>query len=371
MLRGRCGPPPWNLYDEPANQAFVGRLRSLGIDPAPWLESASDTVKAANGQTVRLALEDDPLEILRMGAYFSTCLSPGDCNFFSAVVNAAEINKRVLFARDLKGRVLGRCLLALTDAGGMLTFTAYCHEPKLEFGVLAGRFADALAARMGTVVVTSGHVPRLLAHDWYDDGACELSQAMSFLASGSAFREQLKTIAVEEFVPALKAAFTAIRSAEASPGGNTVREPIADRCWLTPAALTAIAALPELETRPELILPLVPAIEACVDMSDETLLRVARLAHRAGERGFSRAILAHRAPRHLVKEYHRQNWLDLATLESLAEASPSAAIRVLRQTRARGVRRDDDEECFHRRRLLALAHERLSRPKRAARLRAK
>jgi hypothetical protein len=371
MLRRRCGPAPWRLDDEPGNQAFLTRLRAKGIDPTPWLGAARQMIAASNGQTLRLALEDDPLEIFRMGAYFSTCLSPGDSNFFSAVVNAAEVNKRVLFARDAKGRVVGRCLLALTDTGGMLTFSAYCHESGLEFDKLAGRFADDLAARMGTIVVTSGRVPRLVAHDWYDDGACELSQAMAFLAAGSAFREQLKTISVEDFAPALKRAIATAQCTGNRSSDNEGHDAAGGWAWLPRAALAAIVELPELDSRPELILALLPAIEAWGDLSEATLLRVARLAHRAGERRFSQPVLERHAPKHLVREYYREQRLDFSTLEFLAETSPTAALRVLRQTRPRGVRRDEDEECDHRRRLLALAHERLCRPRRAARLRAK
>ena len=34
LFRIRCGPAPWHLASEPANQKFITRMQSLGMDPA-------------------------------------------------------------------------------------------------------------------------------------------------------------------------------------------------------------------------------------------------------------------------------------------------------------------------------------------------
>ena len=57
-------------------------------------------------------------------------------------------------------------------------------------------------------------------------------------------------------------------------------------------------------------------------------------------------------------------------LFSLVKINPSAAIRVLRSTRPKGVRSDTDEFDKDRRRALAAAHVLLGRPERAQRLKA-
>ena len=85
----------------------------------------------SNGRNVVLAFEHDPLEIFQMGWHFSTCLSPGVFNFFSVFSNAADINKQVVYARDEQGRVVGRCLLALTEDGNLLTFEPYWRHRKV------------------------------------------------------------------------------------------------------------------------------------------------------------------------------------------------------------------------------------------------
>ena len=73
------------------------------------------TYKDDERGVVTVSLEDDPIHVMHMGTPFQTCLSPDDFNFFSAISNAADINKRVIFARDSKKQVVGRCLLALSD----------------------------------------------------------------------------------------------------------------------------------------------------------------------------------------------------------------------------------------------------------------
>ena len=148
-------------------------MRARGVDPGPWLDDAAHVVTAGDGRPVELALCSDPLEVFAMGAHFDTCLAPDGCNFFSVVTNAADVNKRVLYARR-DGQVVGRCLLALTDASHILTFNAYAHDGRLELERLVRAHAEALAARMGTHLAARGRVSTLLGRDWYDDGAVDL-----------------------------------------------------------------------------------------------------------------------------------------------------------------------------------------------------
>ena len=199
LLRLRCGVPPWHLHDEAPNQQFLAHLGSLGIDPGPWLDPHVRAVyTASTGRKVHLAMERDPLEVLQMGAYFETCLSPGSFNFFSAVANATDVNKGVVFARDDAGRVIGRCLLAITEDGGLLTFRRYCHDPEAGFDRMVEDFATSLAPRMGTIVLQRGKVPDLVADAWYDDGAVDLCSRMPCLEDGSDLRMALPSIDLSE-----------------------------------------------------------------------------------------------------------------------------------------------------------------------------
>jgi hypothetical protein len=190
LLRRRHGPRPWDLRDRPENAAFLDRLAARGLCVEPWLESNTTTVEAHG---LVLALEDDPLEILKMGEYFKTCLSIEGVNFYSAVVNAAEVNKRVLYARTRDGRVVGRCLLALSGLGELATFAAYCHSSEVPFEQIVADFARALATRMKSRISRRGEIPRLLAPRWYDDGARDFATEELRLREDASLLEALRS----------------------------------------------------------------------------------------------------------------------------------------------------------------------------------
>ena len=197
ILRARTEPGPWLFLDEEANATFVARMESLGLDMKPWLESESVTADDPQHGQVTLALEDDPIELLYMGGYFETCLSPFNFNFSSAVVNTIDINKRVLFARNRRGEVLGRCLLAINEAGGLLTFRPYGFFP--EFTDMAANFASKLAQSMNTSVHEHGQVVTLVGGDWWNDGVHKLAEPPDYLGEDSDFRRELPTMSAERF----------------------------------------------------------------------------------------------------------------------------------------------------------------------------
>jgi hypothetical protein len=117
MLRARVENNTHWREQLPANAEFLRLLAESGADAQVWLSSRPRTYHfnggGSSGSRVRLHLERDPLRILQMGNLFDTCLSFGGCNSFSTVANAAELNKRVIYATDNTGRVLGRKLIGL------------------------------------------------------------------------------------------------------------------------------------------------------------------------------------------------------------------------------------------------------------------
>ncbi len=344
VLSARCGPPPWDLRDDPANRAFVTRIRRLGIDPAPWVDGIG--VRMIGEYAV--SLEDDPLEVLRMGAHFTTCLAPGAINFFAAVVNAADINKRVIYARDADGSVRGRCLIALTDSGGILAFHPYCHDDEHDFTATVRELVVELAAKMGTVLLPTGSVSTLLETRWYDDGPEDLTGQFHFLLEGSAFRTRLATIPIDELVPALTAQFAPLPL-----GGHT---------------LGLIIGLSELDNRPALIVPLMPLIDERTDVPLEIRLRAAELATRAGRADLAAARLGPDLDAHARALARQHRHVDRELLEKLVVASPSRALAFVRDTRERGVRTYLDERDPARLWAAARGHELLGRPRQATAL---
>lgn len=345
MLRLRAGPPPWDLRDEPENRAFLDGLRKLGVDPTPWLDGIT-LERRAGDRRITLTLTEDPLDIFWMGAHFGTCLSPGAMNYFSVFTNAADVNKRVLYARVADGAVAGRCLLALTTGGSILTFHPYCHYGEIDFKAMVSDFAHNLADAMGTRVVPRGDVPTLVARDWYDDGPVDLTGALDALADGSPLRAGLASVAPEALVGHLETELGA---------------PLDDY------TLMQVVTLPEMAQRPALVLPLASRLERARALPVQTRVHAGWLARRAGDLEAARRIAGDELEPYLVglwkQGYDHGNAADL-----LLAIAPHRVLRGLRRTRARGVRSFLDETQPYRLFLAARACAALHRPAQARRL---
>jgi hypothetical protein len=161
---------------QPANVQFLDSLNARGVNVAAWLgkHPRRFPFKAAHEGYVHLSLECDPLHVLQMGNYFDTCLSFGGINAFSTVANATELNKRVIYARDGKGRIIGRKLIAINEQGALVGFHTYTSldwdRGGRELSAIFRRYATAFAQMCGLEMQAEGNVPHLLTRHWYDDG---------------------------------------------------------------------------------------------------------------------------------------------------------------------------------------------------------
>ncbi|MBC8116002.1 MAG: hypothetical protein H7062_16565, partial [Candidatus Saccharimonas sp.] len=352
LLKQRWGGVEWNLEAEPANHRFVAELTARGIRFAPWRSSAPLRVATdAKGRPITMRFERDEVEKLLMGYHFDTCLSTDGCNFFSAVANAVDENKQVLYARDGRDRVVGRCLFALGDAGSIMTFNPYCHDAEFPFAEHVAAIAAELAANMNTFVSRSDHVSSLVAPDWYNDGALDLG--VSFDREDSPVRRAIAAATEETLVASLAQAL--------------------DPVGLTDTALALVVELSELEARPQLVRPLLPMLERYESqLSPSTLVAAAFLAHKASLHEYAARIVVKRLQDWLVREVRRHGVASYSAnraLEMLIEYQPASALNVLRQTRPRQVRSDDDESQDERLLSLSRCYERLGRSNLAASLR--
>ncbi|MCA9319556.1 MAG: hypothetical protein KDB53_02415, partial [Planctomycetes bacterium] len=264
--------PPWDLRDDPANRRFLDRMTDRGADMSVLLDGIVRRIQARDGAMVELRLESDPIEILQIGARFKTCLSPLDSNFFSTIAIAADVNKSVIIARDAEGRIVGRCVIALTDAGGLLTFHAYCDQDTLDFERLAGEFAAELALRMNVALVPQGTVSCLVAPEWYDDGPVDLTK----------IRAQLEQI--RPFLPALtpEALFEEVRVLLTDGRAHGVHS----------THLVALLDFEELDHRPDLVRAIIDRLPPVPELDLGHQIRVARLMGLAGLAGMARQILS-------------------------------------------------------------------------------
>jgi hypothetical protein len=346
LLTVRAGPPPWDLRDDPANRRFLERLRELRIDPTPWIDGlAKRQVQSRDGTALVLSLEEDPLEVFAMGYHFSTCLGPGAFNYFSVVANAADINKRVLYARTEDGQVQGRCLLALTRDGGLVTFNPYAHREVQDLRELVASFAEELAREMGTNLLPHGQIPKLVATRWYDDGPVDLAESFAFLRPDAEFRQALSSLQPDSLPDLLERQF--------------------DPLPLNELTLPLALSLPEIQERPELVVALVPAIQGCPGLPDDQVLGAAAAAMRLGRDSLAESLACGRLEAHLAAHFRRAHWIPLDLTELQLRMDPAGLLRALRRSRRRGIKRWSDEELPHRICLAALAHHALHRPRKA------
>ncbi len=120
---------------------------------------------------IRLEVETDPFQVLFMGEYgFASCLSIRGVNVWSAVSNAIDVDKAVVWARDPAGNIVGRRLIALTPRG-LLSYRTYTNRHGLALDPLFETFLEEYAAHCGVPVTHDAKPGPLLSDRWYDDGA--------------------------------------------------------------------------------------------------------------------------------------------------------------------------------------------------------
>jgi hypothetical protein len=176
LLRGYLGGQRRWPEQHPTNVDYLEKLKAAGVDVRAWLRARPRAYRCDGiaGGRVHLRLERDPLSILQMGNYFGTCLRFGGINAFSTVANACELNKRVIYARDGKGSVVGRKLIGISAEGKLVGFQTYSSIEEVAGGrklrALFNRYAAEFAKRCGLELADEGTVPRLFAQEWYDDG---------------------------------------------------------------------------------------------------------------------------------------------------------------------------------------------------------
>ncbi|MFC1530953.1 hypothetical protein ACFL5T_01730 [Gemmatimonadota bacterium] len=348
LLRERCGPPPWDLRADPRNQAFVGRMERRGIDMDPWLDAGGlERSVPVGDRVVKFGLLDDPLDTLFMGERFGTCLSLESECFYSAVSNAADINKKVLVARDGTGPIMARCLLALSHAGSLLVFHPYRHDLDFDFKTGATDFIQDLSVRMGAAIaVGPATIANLVAPRWLNDGPVDFAGESDRFAEDSDFREGLKTVEPSHFLALI--------------GEYFGPEPRLD------LLLPAVMELPEFTWRPELLPSVKPFLRRAADLPPTTWITAAHMAHDAADEEFLGWLMRERVTA-VMPGLLRANLAPAPSVNLFIDQEPVLALQALRSTRARSVR-SDAEEPYWRRRFYARAYTRLNRPKQAARL---
>jgi|GEM_PF-3561320 len=159
----------------PKNRAWITKHGGvLRLDR--WLAPRRERLVVGD-TSYAVALEDDPLEVLRMGIPFGTCLSLEDgCNAASTVLNAIDANKRVLYVRGHDGKVVARKLLVISRDRRLLGYNLYVStrgEAERPIRAAVNAMCRELAEEVGVPLATSGEPETIHEGFWYDDGAVQ------------------------------------------------------------------------------------------------------------------------------------------------------------------------------------------------------
>jgi hypothetical protein len=157
----------------PGNRRWMATLDQRVVEA--WMRGLVWNREVSEHGMLRLELECDPIEVLRMGDYGNSCLSKGGCGQYSALTNALEANKQVIYARNSSGRVVARQLVALSEQRTLVCFEVYPHAVGNDVESLFVEYDRAFASQLGLRIESGDEytVAAPLGLDWYDDGVWE------------------------------------------------------------------------------------------------------------------------------------------------------------------------------------------------------
>lgn len=142
-----------------------------------WLNGVGWIKESPKHGSLRLELEKDPIEVLKCGTYVGSCLGLGGICMYSAAAIALDINKQVIYARNAKGSVLARQVLAISKEGEMVCFEVYPTHADTELQEMFQVFDHAFACALGIRLHRSGGdytIENLLSRAWWDDGSWDV-----------------------------------------------------------------------------------------------------------------------------------------------------------------------------------------------------
>jgi hypothetical protein len=174
LLRHAAAHPGQSLVRAmPANTAWLKRAAKR-MDVEAWLAPRTAEVRL-RGRRYVLAVEQDPLQVLRMGVPFNTCLSieRGGAGSAATVLNALDANKHVLYLRDEAGHIVARKLVAVSRDWELLGYRLYValeRELRPDVERAFHSFCVELAACSRLPLAISGEPETLHSGYWYDDG---------------------------------------------------------------------------------------------------------------------------------------------------------------------------------------------------------
>lgn len=166
------------ILEHPRTQRWLALHPSL--DLAIWLAGIPYQAALEGYGLVTLAIEPDPLEALKLGTYVGSCLGLGGSFTHSAAAVVLDINKQVVYARDSRGMMLARQLVAISEDDKLVCYWVYPLSAKPELQMLFAEYDRLLSQALGLPIYDAKgdddyEIARILSHAWWDDSAWDLT----------------------------------------------------------------------------------------------------------------------------------------------------------------------------------------------------
>ncbi len=164
--------------DHPQARRWLAAHPRLNLEV--WLRGVPHQQALDTFGTVSLMIEQDPLEALKLGTYVGSCLGLGGGFTHSAAAVVLDINKQVVYARDMRGTVLARQLVAVAEDDRLVCFSVYPLAVKPELETLFAEYGRLLSQALGLPIYEAAgdedyEIAHILSHAWWDDSAWDLT----------------------------------------------------------------------------------------------------------------------------------------------------------------------------------------------------
>jgi hypothetical protein len=163
------------LNQHAANLRWLKRHPAIQFDR--WRNGISRSYTAIAGISVTLSVELNPLEALQLGSYVGSCLGIGGMLAASAAAVVLDINKTVVYARNQRGKVIARQLLAIAENDQLVAFSVYPDSTSQSLKEAFAEFDRAFAAHLDIALYQPNsdegqpEIERPISSYWWDDSA--------------------------------------------------------------------------------------------------------------------------------------------------------------------------------------------------------
>jgi hypothetical protein len=167
------------ILSHPVAQIWMQKHSEIDIEL--WSQGIEYTYESDYYGKIRIGLEKDPLEALKLGEYVGSCLGLGGAFIFSAAAVVLDINKQVIYARNSKNVVIARQLVAISEEKKLVCFEIYPINNDIEIKTIFRKYDISFARALGIKFFDGNKgdegytVENILSEEWWDDGAWDLT----------------------------------------------------------------------------------------------------------------------------------------------------------------------------------------------------